>query len=164
MADLLPITSYSTLVAAIMSLAEDVGVEVQEYLPVAIDLAEQKLTKELDIIGLTYTSPNIVLPVGQTVITKPLGHKLTYYLKIVNPNTNVEKLLVFKQDDYLIEYWGGDKFAGDPKYYSDIDETSFRIVPSSGESWNVVVKGVRRPDPLSVSNQTNMFTRQASDA
>lgn len=164
MADLLPVTSYTTLIAAIMSLAEDIGVELEEYLPVVVDLAEQKLTKELDIIGLTYTSPSITLPVGQTVITKPQGHKLAYYLKVTNPNTNVEKLLLFKQDDYLIEYWGSNKFSGDPKYYSDIDETSFRIVPSSNDVWDVVVKGVRRPDPLSASNQTNMFTRQASDA
>jgi len=161
---MLPVTSYTTLVAAILDLAEDVGVELQDYLPVAIDLAEQKLTKELDILGLQYVSSPISLGVGVTTITKPADHKLTYFLRIVNPTTQDETILERRQDDYLIEYWGRSKTPSTPKYYSDIDETTFRIVPGSTQVTSVVVHGVRRPTALSTSNQTNTFTRQASNA
>jgi len=158
-----PVTSYNTLVTAVQELAEDVGTELTSYMPVAIDNAEQRLTKELDIMGLTYTSNPIPLTMGSYLISKPTNHKLTYFVKTVNFSA-VQNVLVHRQDDYLTEYWPDLTVTGTPKYYTDVDELTFKIIPPANGSYSVVVKGVKRPDPLSASNQTNMFTRQASDA
>ena len=160
---MLAVTSYTTLLAAVESLAEDVGTELSDYLPVAIDNAENRLSRELDFLGTDYISSNISLTAGSSTIAKPTGHKVTYFIKTVVPSTGVEAILERKQDDYLIEYYAGSTTQGTPKYYSDKDETSFRVVPPTSQTLTVVVHGVKRPTALSTGNETNAYTRLCPD-
>jgi len=159
---MLPVTSYTTLVAAVASLAEDVGDELSDYLPIAIDNAENRLARELDFLGTDYISSNLLLLAGASTLTKPSGHKVTYFLKTIS-SAGVHTVLDRKQEDYLIEYYAGSTTTGTPKYYSDKDETTFAIVPPPSANTTVVVHGVKRPTALSTSNETNAYTRQCPD-
>src|SRR5690554_2764175 len=109
------ITNYNSLIAAVSSLAEDVGQELAAFLPTAIDTAENRMSRELDFLGLDYISPSIPVPSGTMSVPKPQGHKLTYFVKTVSPS-GVENILEHKQDDYLTEYIAGSSPSGTPKY------------------------------------------------
>ena len=77
------IDSYSTLVSAVIEFAEDDSTEFQTYIPTAIDLAEQKLTKEMDTMGLTLEA-DVTASSGNGVVSKPSGFRLGYDLYFTN--------------------------------------------------------------------------------
>lgn len=158
-----PISSYSTLVTAILDIAEDVGDELISYIPVAIDNAERRLTRELDIQKLVYTS-TVTVTAGTPTFLKPAGHKVTHYLRYTDPNTGRTAVLRRKTDDYLDEYWPQATSAGTPVYYSEEDSAYFRIVPCASADSSVQIKGVRRPTALTSANPTNAFTSAVPDA
>jgi hypothetical protein len=157
------VTSYSTLVSAVTEAAEDVGTELNEFLPVAIDLAETRLARELDFLGLVYTS-TISVAASTPTFTKPNGHKLTHHVAYTDPNTARKTVLRKKSDDYIMEYWPQEASAGTPKYYADDDRTTIRIAPCTSATSNIEIRGVRRPTVLTSAAPTNVFTSVASDA
>jgi len=158
-----PISSYSTLVTAILDIAEDVGDELISYIPVAIDNAERRLTRELDIQKLVYTS-TVTVTAGTPTFPKPAGHKVTHYLRYTDPNTGRTAVLRRKTDDYLDEYWPQATSAGTPVYYSEENASTFRIVPCASADSSIQIKGVRRPTALTSANPTNAFTSAVPDA
>lgn len=157
------ISSYNTLVSAVAEMSEDVGSELLDYLPVAIDNAENRLARELDFLGMVYTS-TLTIAASTQYLAKPAGHKLTHYLTYVDPTTARTTVLDRKTASYLDEYWPHPTSVATPKYYTDIDLNTFRICPCTSALSSIYIAGVRRPDPLSVSNQTNIFTSVAADA
>lgn len=157
------ITTYNTLVSAIQEAAEDVGTELLEFLPVAIDNAENRLARELDTLDLVYTS-TITVTASTDTFTKPAGHKVTYHVEYKDPTTGRSKVLRKKTDDYIAEYWQQPTSVGTPKYYSDEDTTTFRIAPCCSAAASVKIRGIRRPTVLSSSNQSNVFTSSTPDA
>lgn len=162
---LAPITSYDTLVAAVQSFSEDVGDELLEYLPVAIDNAENRLAREIDFLGQDYVSDPIALSTNSTSFSKPTGHKATYFVEGQIVSTGETFILDKKQDDYLIEYGSLLSAATKPRYYSDLNDTTCRIAPKNSVAINIVIHGVRRPLPkLSSTDQTNIYTEQVPDA
>lgn len=162
---LTPIDSYDSLVAAIVSFSEDLSSELQDYLPIAIDNAENRLSRELDFLGQDYVSTPISVPSNTSVFSKPVGHKATYFLQATIPSTGESYVVDRKQIDYLIEYESSMPVGAKPKYYSDLDETTFRVVPAPSQSVQYTVHGVRRPLPhLSPTDQTNTYTQLAPDA
>lgn len=158
-----PISSYSTLVTAILDIAEDVGDELISYIPVAIDNAERRLTRELDIQKLVYTS-TVTVTAGTPTFLKPEGHKVTHYLRYTDPTTGRTAVLRRKTDDYLDEYWPEATSAGTPVYYSEEDSAYFRIVPCTSSDASIQIKGVRRPTALTSASPTNAFTSAVPDA
>jgi hypothetical protein len=158
-----PITTYATLVSAIQEAAEDTGTELLDYLPAAIDLAENKLSRELDFLGLTYTS-TVVVSASTATFSKPNDHKVTYSLTYVDPTTSRKTVLEKKTDDYLDEYWPQETSVGTPVYYAEDDRSNFRIAPCVSTAASVKVKGMRRPTALTSANTTNVFTSACPDA
>lgn len=161
---LTPIDSYDSLVAAIVSFSEDMGGELLEYLPVAIDNAENRLARELDFLGQDYVSAPITVSPNATTIQKPSGHKATYFIEALDSSGN-SYVVDRKQDGYLIEYGTGLAPGARLKYYSDLDDLTFRVAPRPSQAVQVVVHGVRRPLPhLAPTSQTNTYTALAPDA
>jgi hypothetical protein len=158
-----PITDYDSLVAAVLEAAEDVGTELLAYLPVAIDNAENKLSREIDILSMVYTSTATVAASTAT-FNKPDRHKITHSVKFTDPTTGRTHLMLKKTDDYLDEYWPNETSAGSPKYYADEDGNSFRIAPCASASTIFTIRGVRRPAALTSANPTNAFTSVTPDA
>jgi hypothetical protein len=150
------ITSYNTLVQAVLDIAEDNGTELQEYLPVAIDNAELRVMREIDTLDQIYTS-TVTVNASTARITKPAGHLITKYITIFDPSTGRKTVLRKKTDSYLDEYWPHETSVGTPKYYSDEDRTTFKIAPCASAATSVKIVGFRRPPALTPSNQTNVL-------
>lgn len=158
-----PITSYNTLVSACFEASFDDSQELSDFIPVAINNAELRLTKELDTIGVTSITSVSINP-ATAIFTKPTGLLLTHSLVYVNPTTSRTTVLRKKTDDYLANYWPEATSVGTPVYYADIDNTTFRIAPCASTTTQVVFTYEKRPTTLSSANQTNYFTDFTPDA
>lgn len=157
------VTTYAILTSAMQEAAEDNSTEFQEYLPVAINNAELRLTRELDTLGLTAIT-TVAATVSVAEVTKPSGYLLAHSIVYVDPTTSRRTVLRKKTDDYLDTYWPQPTSVGSPIYYSELDNTTIKIAPCVSVSANLIFNYEKRPTPLSVSNQTNYFTDFCADA
>lgn len=157
-----PISSYTTLVSAVVDYFEDDGTEFKAYIPVAIDLAEQRLSREIDSSHLRVNTI-VSCAANSNTITKPSGYKFAFNLRYNAPNGEI-KVLKKRTDSYLEDYWPwGTTSVGAPEYYADYSNTQFLIAPtcSNAAGFNLSYSG--RPTPLTALVSVNVFTSAFPD-
>ena len=154
------ITTYATLLQAVIDNTEDDSVEFAAYLPTALDLAEERLFKELELQDLE-TKATGALVTNTATLVKPLGYKYANYFKITSASLDI--ILEKKREDYLIDYWPNSTVTGVPKYYADLSATLFRLAPTPSSTLTYEIKYTKQPDKLSVANTTNYYTEQCKD-
>lgn len=157
------ISNYSTLVSAVMEFAEDDSQEFQNYIPTAIDLAEQKLTKEIDTLGLTMESV-VTASSGVAVVSKPASFRAGFDLVYEDTSSGNKGVIDHKQKSYVFDYWPVSASTGVPKYYADVDNDSIRVVPTPDKNYPLTFTYTGRPTALTSANPTNYFTNFAGDA
>jgi len=157
-----PITNFSTLVSAVRQYYEDDGDEFTAYIPIAVDLAEQRLTRELDSTHLR-TNTNVSCAASGNLISKPEGYRFAFNLRYIDPNGETRTL--FKSTDSFCEdYWPfGTTSVGAPKYYADYSSTQFIIAPTCSNAGDFKLSYAGRPTPLTALVSTNVFTSTFSD-
>ena len=154
------ITNYDTLVQAIQEEAENDGAEFLSFIPTAIDMAEEKLFKELDLPELeeevtgNMTSSNNQIP-------KPTGYKFGDAVTIMNGTSKV--ILKKKFASFLDDYWPDTSVTATPKYYADKDQTSFSVAPTPDVSYGYTIRCTKEPAKLSTLTQTNYYTNECQD-
>lgn len=157
-----PISSYTTLVSAVVDYFEDDSTEFKAYIPVAIDLAEQRLSREIDSTHLrvnTHVSSNA----SDRILNKPTGYKFAYNLRYMTPTGEI-KTLVKTTDSYIEDYWPwANSSVGCPKYYADFTQTTFVIGPTVSNAGDFLLSYAGRPVPLTASTSINIFTSSFSD-
>ena len=156
------ITTYATLLTAIQDTAEDDGAEFLSYIPTAIDLAEERLFKELELTDLE-TKATGALTINSVTLAKPTGYKYANYFKINNLTTGQDVILIKKREDYLVDYWPNTANADLPKYYADYSSTLFRVTPTPNLAYTYEIKYTKQPDKLSVTTTTNYYTDNCKD-
>lgn len=157
-----PINSYTTLVSAVVDYFEDDGTEFKAYIPVAIDLAEQRLSREIDSTHLR-TNTFVSCAPGENLINKPTGYKFAYNLRYTDP-TGERKTLFKTTDSFIDDYWPwGTTSVGCPKYYADYSQTQFIIAPACSNSGQFPLSYAGRPMPLTATTSINVFTSSFSD-
>lgn len=152
------ITTYDTLIANVKAEAEDDGVEFAEFIPTAIDLAENKIIKTCDFPELESKYEGEMTK-GYTSIAKPSDYTHTHYLALTKTD-GTRTLLKRKTDDYILDYWPNSTEEGVPKYYADENETSFVVAPTPSANYAYSLKYTQAPEKLSTLNQTNYFTER----
>lgn len=157
-----PVTSFTTLVSAVQEYFEDDSTEFLDYIPVAIDLAEQRLAREIDSTHLRVNT-NVSCTPGSRFINKPTGYKFAFNLRYVAPDGEL-KILHKKTDSFIEDYWPwGETSVGCPKYYADYSNTQFIIGPTCSNSGDFPLSYSGRPIPLTASVSINVFTSSFSD-
>lgn len=154
------ITNYTTLVQAIMDLAEDDGAEFQLFIPTAIDLAEEILIKELDLPDLEIKATG-TLTQFSPILPKPVGYRFANYMQIVVDSK--KKILQKRREDYINDYWPDVSISEVPKYYSDTGAANFAFAPTPDQAYAYELKYTKAPDKLSTTNQTNYFINSCKD-
>lgn len=156
--------TYNTLVSATMAASEDDSSEFLAYIPTAIDLAEQRMCREMDSYGLT-SVVSAAMTSADPYVTKPSG---TFIIKSLGfrKSDGSQLDLLLRTDEFLRDYWPISTSVGVPKYYGWYGQggTRLRIAPTPNSSYNVEWTTVVRPTPLTSATQTNWFTENASDA
>lgn len=157
-----PISSYTTLVSAVVDYFEDDSTEFKAYIPVAVDLAEQRLTREIDSTHLR-SNTNVSCAANGNTITKPSGYKFGFTLRYITPDGEIKTL--FKTTDSFIEdYWPfGTTSVGCPKYYADYSSSQFIIGPTCSNAGDFKLSYAGRPTPLTATTSVNAFTSNFSD-
>lgn len=154
------ITTYATLVQAVIDTAEDDSTEFAAYIPTAIDLAEERLFKELELFDLE-TKVTGALTINSFMLDKPTGYKYANYFKVNISGS--DRILEKKREDYLIDYWPNTTVADAPKYYADYSATQFRITPTPNLGYTYEIKYTKQPTKLSTTNSSNYFVEQCKD-
>ncbi len=154
------IVSYDTLVQAIQEVIEDDGSEFLAFIPKAIDLAEERLVRELELPDLELNLSGATTA-GVPTITKPTGYKFPIHLFITVGSSR--KFLKKRSEDYLIDYWPNFTTLDVPKYYADTSATQLTVAPTPNNNYAFTLKYFKAPDKLSSTNQTNYFILNTKD-
>lgn len=158
------LTTYSDIQAAVQSVSEDTSQEYLDYYPTALHLAELRLQKELDTVGLKQNT-NISTVIGQRTIDKPSGFRYTHDMFLYDPLDGSETPLKHVSDDYLRDYWPIATNTLKPRYYAqDYDNSSFLLAPTPDKVYTVRVSMGADITPLSSTNTTNYFSLYCSEA
>lgn len=157
-----PITSYSTLVSAVGEYFEDDSTEFTDYIPVAVDLAEQRLTREIDSSHLRINAV-VSSTASNRLLSKPAGYRFAFNLRYKDPTGELRTL--FKRTDSFVEdYWPwANTSVGAPKYYADYSNTQFVIGPTVSDAAEFHLSYSGRPTPLTATTSVNVFTSTFSD-
>lgn len=156
------INNFTTITSAIVDEFEDDSLEFRSFIPRAIDLAEQRLTREVDTVGIRSIT-TIRTSTGKRFLDKPDGYRFSYNLSYVNSDGEIAKLDK-KTDDFLRDYWNVPTSTSAPAYYAEYDEDTWLIAPTPNGNYNVEVCYHGRPTALTSSNTTNYFTSVMPDA
>lgn len=155
------INSYNALVQAIQDTAEDDSTEFVAFIPDAVDIAEERLFRELELQDLETTTFNTSLAQGVYLVPKPVGYKFAHYFKITVSGKT--RLLKKRRDDFVQDYWPDLSVQDVPKYYSDSSSGYFIVVPTPDSNYSYILKYSAQPAKLTNSNQTNYYTINCQD-
>jgi hypothetical protein len=156
------ITDYASLVQAVIDTAEDDGQEFANYIPTALDLAEEFLFRELDLPDLEIkTAPAVFIP-GNVKLAKPTGYRYANYFKFVDTLGNYT-FLKKRRDDFLQDYWPNPTLTAEPKYYADDSLGFFSLAPTPDATYAYEIKYTKQPTKLTALNTTNYFTDRCQD-
>jgi hypothetical protein len=160
--------TFNGLVSAVKALTEDDSLEFENYIPTAIFLAEQNLSRVID--GNAFTSTvSIVGSAGQNTITKPTNYIAPRKLKY-KASGGTFKFPSFRTNDYIEDYWAAGETStsmypfGEPKYYGDNNLNSFILAPTPSSAFTYSLEYNHGVTHLSAGNQTNYFTNNIPDA
>lgn len=159
--------TYNGLVSAVKALAEDDSTEFENYIPVAIFLAEERLTKELDTEGL-HVQASINGSAGDNIVYKPSKYRLGYDMSFRTSSGST--YLIKKTQGFVQDYWPVGKTSTSayertqPKYYCDRNNSEFLIAPTPVSAYTYRLDYLEKVSSLGVSVQSNYFTEFTSDA
>jgi len=144
--------TYNSLVDNIQQYMERTDDGFVEQIPSLIAIAESRIASELKTyLQLTVVETAVVS--GQTVISKPTRWRKTASMKI-----NGQPVLLRSQD-YIAQYQS-ESANGQPLYYADYDYDNWAIAPRSDATYPVEICYYSEIQPLDISNQQNLFTRE----
>ena len=156
------ITDYASLVSAVQAAAEDDSTEFSDFIPTAIGIAEQRLTRELDSLGLEFTT-TVSVSAGNQIVARPPNVRLPKVLSYTNASGE-EVLLHQRTKSFVKDYWPVTTSVGEPKYYANEGFDNFILVPTPVSAINIELTYQGRPDALTSANTTNFFTTVCPDA
>lgn len=156
------ITDYNSLVANLQELTEDDGQEFLDYIPTAIQLAEERIIRENDFPELESDTSRTIT----TVAPDPQLPDSWAYINFVyiTLSDGKRKILTRKQDDYLIDFWPDPAIRDEPKYYAlDGNTNRLLVVPPADQTYDMVIRSVNKPQKLSAGNPVNYFISDCSE-
>ena len=158
------IVDYNSLVSALQNATEDDGTEVLDYIPTAIQLAEERMTKEIDTFGLLI-NVNVSGSSMNRLITKPTDYRFAYNV-IYRTSANSEEVPLRKRtQEFCRDYWPFANVSGaTPKYYADYSPTQFLIAPTPDADCIFTLSYGAKPASLSSNVSTNYFIDWFPDA
>lgn len=153
--------TYDTLVSAVLSNVEDASDELITYLPTAIDLAETRLSQQLDGSGQKKVQ-NVVLTTADPFVSKPPEILAPRFFCIYVSGRAV--FLDYRTDEFVMDYWPDETSMGTPKFYADYGEYKYLVAPAPSSAYRGRMSFIHKVCALTSTNSTNWFTRKAPNA
>jgi hypothetical protein len=146
---------YTYLTAQLVAACENDSTEFADYLPNMVNMAEERLTNDLDDYGLV-TEVSVAIPASTAYVTLPSGTRIVKNLSYYSSGSRINLLL--RTDEYLNEYWPVSASTAAPVYYGKTDNTTIRLAPTPVSAYDAKIMVVKKPDALTSVSTTNYFT------
>ena len=166
-------TYNSWLTAAAQQIVVDAT--MPEYLaivPSAIDYAEQRIYRELDLLNTVVRDSSAQLSVGTRNFTLPqsLGRfVVTNGINVIspagqtNPDLGTRNPMTPVSRDAMDVLWTPATSAAMPMSYAMVTDQQIIVGPFPDQAYTVEVIGTIRPNPLSATNQSTYLTLYLPD-
>lgn len=159
--------NYASFVTTIAGLAVDdpTNADFLAMLPNAIEYAELRLSRDLDLISTVTPSTafSTVANNNSVVFTRGLfvtlqGVNVLTPAGSTNPTTSTRVPLQPVSKDFLYFAHASASNAGVPKYYAMIDDHTLMLGPWPNNVYTLELVGTQRPTPLSATNTTSFIS------
>lgn len=164
--------NYSTYISTLANLAvmSETDPDFVQILPSAIDYAEDRLYRELDLLN-TVTRDTATVTANNRNFTLPSNNgrfRVTNGINIYTPasSTTTRNQLVPVSRDYMDAVWTTNTAASAttvPQNYAMITDQTVIFGPPPGAAFTAEVIGTIQPTPLSASNTTTYLTLYLPD-
>ena len=140
--------------------------------PSIIDYAEQRIYRELDLLGTNITDATATLTASNRNFTLPSGQGtfiVVDYINVLTPvgstaaNGTRTPLIPMSRDAIDVIYPSSQTATGVPQYFGMIDPGTVMLAPSPDAAYATEVIGTIRPAPLSSTNTTTILTSYVPD-
>lgn len=167
------ITTFSSLLQNVIQISEDDGAEFASYIPTAVQIAEERLYKELDLPDLETT---VVTNCNQGAVSVPLPNTsdMLEFILAKDLATGESRILQKKNVDFIEDYWPDPNEQEFPKYWAwsikgpffsstgvkTPTDPTVRLVPTPNVPLSLSYRGYAKPPLLAQTNQRNYFTEK----
>jgi hypothetical protein len=151
--------TYASLTQALQDWLEDDDDEFVAAIPEIIQLGETRLTRDLDLAMFSAVE-DVPIVVSDAVVTKPAIEAVSYQ-SIGYEFAGRYHWLELRGDDFVRDYSVGPEEL--PRYYSELDEESWRIAPVTSQNLTLEVRYTVRPAGLGVLTPTTWLSTYAGD-
>lgn len=168
----MPGLTYATFKTqlAILSVVPETDQNWLIALPSAIDYAELRIYRDLDLLSTVKAVTDYKATPGQSQVQLPSGTFVT--LQNINvitpssatiPDTGQRNPLLPTTKEFLQYCWPSAANSGVPTYFAMIDEKTFSLGPWPDANYTLEIIGTFRPESLSETNQTTFISQYLPD-
>jgi len=161
--------TYATLLTDVYSYLDintDTDTEFVAQLPRIIMLAEDKLARELKVLGQKVFVVG-AMTAGSRVVTKPARWRHTVTFNMGTATSGETRTQLYnRQYEYLTDYWPTASSSSSstlPKFWADYDFNHFAIAPTPAAAYPFEIGYCAKIAPLDATTQTNWWTENAPD-
>jgi hypothetical protein len=148
--------TYDSLVEDVIRYCERNDASFVDQIPRLIMLTEQSIAAEIKTL-MQLNVVNTTLTVNDPVLEKPARWRKTISMKI-----NGQPVLN-RSMDYVTQYQT-ESPTNQPLYYGDYDYDHWALAPIPNDDYAVEIIYYSRIQPLDITNQENLLTREAPQA
>jgi hypothetical protein len=161
--------TYKTALAT-LSVVPETDPNWLAVLPDAIDYAELRIYRDLDLLSTVQTLTSFSTTANVSRVQLPSGTFVT--LQNVNvispagttvPDNGTRNPVLPVSKEYIQYSWPSSTNAGIPQYFAMIDERTFSLGPWPNAAYTLEIVGTYRPDALSSSNTTTFISQYLPD-
>lgn len=150
--------TYDSLIADVMSYADNSNERFVTQLPRLVMLAENRLATDVKGLGLIRVVNGEFIS-GNPVVDKPARWRETLHLLLTV--SGQRQFILPRSYEQCRAYWPDQSVTGTPRFYSDYDYEHLFVVPTPASALDFELAYYERPEPLSESRQSNWTTRYA---
>lgn len=148
--------TYDSLVEDVITYSERDDTSFVAQIPRLIMLTEQSIAAQIKTL-MQLNVVNTTLIVNDPVIQKPARWRKTVSMKV-----NGQPVLN-RSMDYVTQFQT-ESDNGQPLYYGDYDYDHWALAPTPDDDYSLQIIYYSRIQPLDVTNQENLLTREAPQA
>jgi len=161
--------TYKTALAT-LSVVPETDPNWLAVLPDAIDYAELRIYRDLDLLSTVQTLSTFATTANSSRVQLTAGTFVT--LQNVNvispagttvPDNGTRNPVLPVSKEYIQYSWPSSTNAGIPQYFAMIDERTFSLGPWPNAAYTLEIVGTYRPDALSSSNTTTFISQYLPD-
>lgn len=163
--------TYNTYVSQLSNLmiVGSTDTNFQTFLPGCIDYAEQRIYRDLDLVGTTVIDTTTTFSSGQRLLTLPSTWVVVEEVNALSSagttssNGTRNPLIATTREWINYVFPSNSTFMGVPQYWNLLSQNQIMVGPTPDAAYTVEVIGAQRPTPLSSGNPTTLLTNYLPD-